>query len=255
MFSPLAEPSLRARLFGWVPFVGSAALVAYALHLAIEHPGPAFLLGILALTWLVPSWRARRRMRRLLRSGNADAVLDAWDRTLETVPHAETMAPLIRATALAANGHVDRARAALERARRGPAWEAAIEQRLLVGALLDAFEGNAEEALERATALGQLPLPTSPMLKARVADLRRAMGAFARAFAHRPERGDIETLVRVGEAHPLVHWALWYAAAVAAVDRGQPQRARDLLASTPDWPADSVFRAFHQEIGALTQPG
>jgi tetratricopeptide (TPR) repeat protein len=246
--TPLHPSSFRSRLVGFLPFVGSAALVAYGLHLAMEHPLLGVALGLGAALWLVPSFLARRRMRKLLRSGDADALLAAWDDSLDDVPHPETMAPLIRATALAANGHVERARAALERARRGPAWEAAVEQRILITTFLDAFEGNAETALERVESLRGLPLPSSPMLRAKVADLRRALAAFARAFAHRPEPGDIRTLVRVGEGHPLVQWPLFYAAAVAAIDRGDLARARSLLDQAPRWPDESVFRAFHDEI-------
>jgi tetratricopeptide (TPR) repeat protein len=246
--TPLSGPPLRSRILGWVPFVVSAALAAYALQMAIENPGPAVAVGAIALLWLAPSLRARRRMRRLLRSGDADAVLDAWNESLDGVPHPETMAPLIRATALAANGHVERARAALSRAHRGPAWDAAIEQRILVDTLLDAFEGNTGTALNRVETLRRLPLPQSPMLRARVSDLRKAMSAFARAFAHCPNRGDVDMLVRVGKSNPLVQWALWYAAAVAAVDRGEPRRAKELLDRAPEWPTDSVFKAFHEEI-------
>jgi hypothetical protein len=245
---PLTEPPLGSRVAAWIPFVGSAALIAYALHLALDYPAPAVLAGALALVWTAPAFLARRRMRHLLRSGDADAVLAAWDETLESVPHQETMAPLIRATALAANGHVDRARQALRRAHRGPAWDAAIEQRLVVLTMLEAFEGNSASALDRVNVLRRLPLPSSPMMRSRVSDLRKAFSAFARAFAHCTNRGDFDMLLRVGKSNPLVQWALWYAAAVTAVDRGEPNRAAEILRQAPSWPHDSVFLAFHSEI-------
>jgi hypothetical protein len=158
------------------------------------------------------------------------------------------MGPLIDATAFAANGFVDRARTALARSTRGPAWEAALEHRLVVETLLDAFEGSSNEAMDTAGELRRLPLPVSPPLRARVRELRSAMNAFARAFAHRSEHGDLDALSRASRANPLVHWALAYAAAVVHIDGGNPDRARKLLDRAPKWPNDSVFHAFHAEI-------
>jgi hypothetical protein len=60
-------------------------------------------------------------------------------------------------------------------------------------------------------------------------------------------------LVRVGKSNPLVQWALWYAAAVTAVDRGEPDRATTILDKAPQWPEDSVFHAFHREIQSVAE--
>lgn len=246
--TPLTEPTSRDRFLSWIPFVASAALVAFAVHLAIQDPWWGLALGAFALTILVPAWLQRRRLRRLLESGNVDAVLEAYRASLEDAPYSETMAPLVRAAALAAHGFTDRARQCLARARRGPAWEAALEHRLLIETLLDAFEGERERALERAETLRKLPLPTSLFLRGRVQLLRSAMRALARAFLHRAGSDDVRTLEAAARHNPLVHWPMRYAAAVARLDRGQQRAAARLLAGAPEWPEDSVFSSFHTEI-------
>src|SRR5688572_22411766 len=139
---PLEPPPLRARVLAWIPFVASAGLVAFGIQLALEAPMMAALLALLAALVLVPQLVARQRVRRLLVSGNVEAVLQAWGNALERVPHPETMGPLLIATAFAANGMVDRARRALDRAERGAAWEAAIEHRLFIETLIEAFDGD-----------------------------------------------------------------------------------------------------------------
>jgi hypothetical protein len=184
----------------------------------------------------------------VLRSGDVDAVLSVWQSSVERVPHPETMAPLITATALAAHGLADRAHRALSLAHRGPAWEAALEQRLVLETLLSVFDGELDRAIESSSALERLPLPPSPFLRGRVAALRDAMAAFARAFAHRSASRDLSILKAAARANPLVHWAMRYAAAVASIDRGDSAGAARLLAGAPSWPAESVFATFHQEI-------
>ena len=78
------------------------------------------------------------------------------------------MAPLVAATALMSNGMTERARTALSRAQRGPAWEAALEHRLFVEVLADAFEGDRDRALQNAERLALLPLPPeSPFVRSR----------------------------------------------------------------------------------------
>src|SRR6185503_18058291 len=202
----LPQPPLRLRLLAWVPFVASAALVAVAIELAFRAPLLAFGLAGLAAVSLVPGFMARRRVRRLLLSGNVDAVLGAWRGALDSVPHRETMVPLIAATALAANGMIDRARFELGRAARGEAWEAALEHRLFVETMLDAFEGERLQAVAKADQLRELPLPiVGPFVRERVAVLRAAAGALARAFAHRPTAGDIRTLELAARRNPLVY--------------------------------------------------
>ena len=71
-------------------------------------------------------------MRKILTSGDVRAILEAWRRSIERVMYPETMAPLMIATAYASHGWNDAARTALGRAAKGPAWEAAREQRLFV---------------------------------------------------------------------------------------------------------------------------
>jgi hypothetical protein len=183
-------------------------------------------------------------------------VLRRWSPALERIPYPGTMAPLMTATAFAAYGWIDKARAALNAAERGPAWEAAIEHRLFLDTLLFSFEGESEAALEQARRLARLPLPASNRaLRQRVQALRVAIGAFARAFAHRSELGDDELLVRASESSPLVFWAMRYAAAVVAIDRGNTSRVRDLIAGAPVWPEESIFKAFHLEIAERAQLG
>ncbi len=43
-------------------------------------------------------------------------------------------------------------------------------------------------------------------------------------------------------------WAMRYAAAVIAVDHGEREQAMSLSPAPPVWPAESIFRAFHDEI-------
>jgi hypothetical protein len=248
--TPETEPPLLERALSWVPFVVSAGLVAAAVDLAIRRPTLGLVLAELSLVLLVPQLIQRRKLRRVLRSGNVDAVLSAWESSVDRVPHPETMAPLITATALAAHGLGERARRALDLARRGPAWEAAIEQRLVLDTLLSVFDGDPERGIASAAALERLPLPSSPFLRSRVASLRAAMGAFARAFAHRGSRGDLTTLKSAARQNPLVYWAMRYAAAVASIDVGEPREAARLLEGAPHWPEDSAFAAFHEEIVA-----
>jgi hypothetical protein len=159
------------------------------------------------------------------------------------------MGPLMAATAFAAFGWVKRARGQLARAERGPAWEAALEHRLFLDALLLTFEGDRDGALSQADRLERLPLPsTEPALRDRVRTLRVAVGALCRAFAHQSNPGDGALLERASEASPLVFWAMRYAAAVVAIDEQRFGEAQRLLAGAPAWPAESTFRAFHDEI-------
>jgi hypothetical protein len=159
------------------------------------------------------------------------------------------MAPLLKATAYASYGWTHAGRRALDRAVRGPAWDAAIEQRLYVETLLDAFEGDRESALAKATALEAMPAPATGLFaRKRVARLREGLAAFARAFAHASREGDAAVLKRAAGASPLVHWAMRYAAAILAVDGGKQAEARALLAGAPEWPAESAFREYHDEL-------
>jgi hypothetical protein len=234
---------------GLTTLVASAALVALSLHLAIRQPWVGLAIGLIALVVLVPQLNARRRMRRLLVSGDVEAVLAAWETALERAPHKETLLPLVRATALAANGLTERARDALARAAGGPAWEAALEQRLFIETLLDAFEGEREQALGKAERLASLPLPAAgPFLRQRIALARGAIGALARAFAHRARLEDLRLLLSGARRNPLIYWPLRYAAAVVCIDHGRAAEARRLIADAPSWPEASAFRDFHAEL-------
>jgi hypothetical protein len=246
---PPYRPNLLERAMTWGPFVASAALVALGVQLAVRSPRLSLVLLALAALAFVPQFRARRRVRRLLESGDVDAMLGAWQPALADIPERDTMAPLITATALVSNGMVERARSMLSRAHKGPAWDAALEHRLFIEVLADAFEGDRGRALENAQRLAELPLPhASPFVRARVSLLRSAAGALARAFAHTADKADLGVLRSAARRNPLVHWAMRYAAAVACIDRGRPDRARKLLEGAPEWPEASVFQAFHAEL-------
>lgn len=246
---PLAEDPRGPRWLHIAAFVASAAFAAAMLQLAWVRPlvAAALLGGVLA--FVLSRWLARRRLRKVLLSGDVRSVLERWSPSLTRIPHPGTMGPLMTATAFAAYGWVDAARAALAAAERGPAWEAALEHRLFLDALLLTFEGDRDGALEQASRLQRLPLPhAAPALRDRVRLLRVAIHALARAFAHQAEPGDRELLEAASETSPLVFWAMRYAAAVVAIDQRSFQHARSLLADAPAWPAQSTFRAFHDEI-------
>ncbi|MBK7578678.1 MAG: hypothetical protein IPI67_00605 [Myxococcales bacterium] len=239
-------------------FVGSAALVAAALTFGRHNPwwlGVPVGLFVAGSVWLALRIVARRRMRRMLMTGRAAELLELWGDALGELPHADTTVPLLHATALAASGHTDRARTALSRAAHGTAWPAAQEHRLLVETLLDSFEGERSASLSKAEELRNLPLPAvDSALRARVALLREAVAAVARAFAHEPEDRDAVLLWEAARRNALIHWPLRYAAAVVCIDRGSKEEARRLLADAPEWPEDSAFRAFHAELSAYAGP-
>lgn len=188
-------------------------------------------------------------MRKLLISGDVQRILGSWKGSLDKVTYPETMAPLMTATAYAAYGFIDSARHALSRAARGPAWEAAVEQRLFVEALLDVYEGERTRAMTKAEELEQLPIPPAGFwMRRKIARLRRGVGAMARAFAHASRSGDEQVLATAADSSPLVHWAMRYAHAVYLVDNQRKDEARTLLAGAPEWPQESAFRAFHDEL-------
>ncbi|MBX3188231.1 MAG: hypothetical protein KF795_03495 [Labilithrix sp.] len=201
------------------------------------------------VAFAIPAFLSRRKLRRLLISGDVPKILGTWERSLERATYPETMAPLMTATTYAAYGFIDAARRALSRAARGPAWDAAIEQRLFVEALLDVYEGERLRAMLKAEELEQLPLPrTGFWMRRKISLLRRGVGALARAFAHESRADDEALLSRAGKSSPLVHWAMRYARAIVLVDGGRTQEALDLVASAPAWPEESAFHAFHAEL-------
>src|SRR5215472_9009190 len=140
-------------------FIASALLVAIAGHMAWNDPKYLPPLVIVTALALAPTFFARRRVRRILMSGDVDQVLGTWRSSMHRLHHPETMTPLMMATAYASCGWIEQARTALERAVKGPAWDAAIEQRLFIETLLDTFEGDRIGALEKAESLEKLPVP------------------------------------------------------------------------------------------------
>jgi hypothetical protein len=214
---------------------------------------PRYLLPAVVIVGVttLPAILARRRMRRLLMSGDVKRVLGTWEGSIERIMYPETMAPLMTATAYAAYGWIEAARTALDRAVKGPAWDAALEQRLFVETLLDTFEGERGAAMAKAEELERLPLPPAgPFARVRIARLRRGIAAMARAFAHRATKTDDKRLAAAASASPLIHWAMRYAAAVVAIDRGDKPGAHRLLVGAPEWPKESAFRIFHEELTA-----
>jgi hypothetical protein len=237
------------RVFYWIAFFVTAALAAAAVRFSLHEPLiAAAVLGIAVLA-VLSRWISRRRLHRVLRSGNVIAVLQSWSSTLERIPYPATMAPLMTATAFAAHGWVESARAALASAERGPAWEAALEHRLFLDTILLTLEGDRDAALEQSRRLARMPLPVRDnALRDRILSIRVAVGAFARAFAHQSEPGDGDVLERASERSPLVFWAMRYAAAIVAIDQGEMAKVPTLLEGAPPWPEESIFRSFHSEI-------
>ncbi|HMI83899.1 MAG TPA: hypothetical protein VK550_07380 [Polyangiaceae bacterium] len=235
-------------------FVLSAAAVAFGLRTMSHKPLVAAVVGTIVVALAIPGYLTRRRAREVLRSGDVQSVLTAWSSNIAKLPYRETMEPLVTAAAFASCGWVDQARTALGRSARGPAWDAALEHRLFVETLLDAFEGDRIGALAKAERLALLPMPLSRHLFAgRVRVLRDALAAFARAFAHVGTVRDLALLERASKKSPLVHWAMLYAAAVVSIDLGHLTHARKLLATAPQWPEASAFYAFHEELMDLVQ--
>jgi hypothetical protein len=245
----MQQPLRRHPLLTVVPVLAAGMSAVVAAQMIARDPrylGPMFVLGLLMVA---PAVVSRWRTRKLLLSGDVERVIGAWEGLVDRVPHPETMAPLLRATAYASYGWVEAARKSLERASRGPAWEAAVEQRLFVETLLDTFEGNRVAAIHKAEALSALPLPvTGPLAHRRIRLLRRGLAALARAFAHTSQPGDAELLDKAASGSPLVHWAMRYAGAIVAVDGGRRREAQALLAGAPSWPVESAFHTFHSEL-------
>lgn len=232
-------------------FISIAIFALVAARLISHDKRYALVIAGVVLVVLVPALLSRRRMRQLLISGDVRRILGMWERSLDRVTYRETMAPLMTATAYAAYGFIDAARQSLSRAARGPAWDAAVEQRLFVEALLDVYEGERSRALTKARELEELPLPaTGFWMRRKISLLRRGVGALARAFAHESRRDDEALLSRAGRSSPLVHWAMRYATAVMLVDAGRNDEAHALIASAPTWPEESAFHAFHAELVA-----
>jgi hypothetical protein len=214
-----------------------------------RDPRSAVPLLAFAALMMAPAIVGRWRMRKLLMSGDVERVIGTWEGSIERVPHSETVAPILRATAYASYGWCEAAQRALSRAVKGPAWDAALEQRLFVETLLDTFAGDRDAAMRKADALQALPMPSpGPIARHRITLLRRGLAALARAFAHASRDGDARLLGKAAGASPLVHWAMRYALAVLAVDDGRAREVPELLAGAPVWPAQSAFHEYHEEL-------
>jgi hypothetical protein len=242
-------PNRKLRPLALLPLLISGLCAVLAAQMAWHDPRYLLPFFLIAAVMMLPALLARHRMRRLLMSGDVKRVLGTWQGSIERVMFPETMAPLMMATAYASYGWVEAARNALERAVRGPAWEAALEQRLFVETLLDTFEGERKSAIEKAQALEKMPMPTAGFFaRKRIVLLRHGLAALTRAFAHEAAPDDRRLLQRAAEASPLVHWAMRYAAAIVAVDHGQTREVPGLLAGAPEWPRESAFRTYHDEL-------
>src|SRR5215472_9089594 len=232
----------KLRPLALLPILISGLCAVLAAQMAWHDPRYLLPFFLIAAVMLLPALLSRYRMRRLLMSGDVKRVLGTWQGSIERIMYPETMAPLMMATAYASYGWVEAGRNALDRAVKGPAWDAALEQRLFVETLLDTFEGERAAAIEKAGALERMPMPPAGFFaRKRIVLLRHGLAALARAFAHQSADEDLRLLERAAEASPLVHWAMRYAAAIVALDHGRARTARDLLAGAPDWPTESAF--------------
>jgi hypothetical protein len=249
MPSPTPQPQRPSRAFVFLPIAVAALSAVLASQMIARDPRFAVPLLGFALLLFAPTFLGRLRMKRLLLSGDVERIIGSWEGSIDRVPFHETMGPLLQATAYASYGWVEAAHRALDRAVKGPAWDAALEQRLFVEALLDAFEGERAAAIHKAEVLQVLPMPVGgPLARRRVAVLRRGLAALARAFAHASVDGDASTLARAAGASPLVHWAMRYAQAIVAIDGGHAAEVSTLLAGAPAWPEASAFHVFHGEL-------
>lgn len=248
------HPPPRLRPLTFLPIVVSGVCAVLVAQMAWKDPRYLLPLALILAMTLMPALLARWRMRRLLMSGDVKRVLGTWEGTIQRVTHQETIAPLMAATAYASYGWVEAARNALTRAVKGPAWDAAVEQRLFVETLLDTFEGERDAAMQKAQALALLPIPDAGWLaRKRIKLLRRGLAALVRAFAHASLDDDTRVLRKAAGASPLVHWAMRYAAAIVAVDHGKSREAAELLEGAPAWPQESAFRIYHDELRARAE--
>lgn len=250
MSTPAPQRPSRTLLF--LPIAVAALSAVLAAQMIGRDPRFALPLAALGMLMFAPALVGRWRMRRLLMSGDVERVIGSWEGSIQRVADRETMEPLLRATAYASYGWVESARRALDRAVKGPAWDAAYEQRLFVETLLDTFEGERAAAQRKAEVLQTLPVPFSgAFARRRITLLRAGMAALTRAFGHASRPGDAALLARAAGASPIVHWAMRYAQAIIAVDERQPGRVPALLAGAPPWPVESAFHAYHEELLSL----
>src|SRR5580658_11315579 len=187
----MTAPARSRRILPFLPLLTAGMSAVLAAQLIGRDPRYLAPILVIAGLLLAPTIISRWRTRKLLISGDVERVIGTWEGLIERVPNPETMAPLLRATAYASYGWIEAARLALKRAVRGPAWEAAVEQRLFVETLLDTFEGDRDGAIHKTEALAALPMPvTGVFAHRRIKLLRRGLAALARAFAHTSKPGD-----------------------------------------------------------------
>ena len=205
------------------------------------------LLGIAANVY--PRWKARERLHEIIDRGDVRALLRAWRGSVPTMTHAETAIPLMIATAYAAFGWVDEARRARAHIIPGLAHEVSREQLEFIDVLLEVYEGDRDAARHRAESLAKMPVESGGRAaSARVLAVRRGLLAITRAFVHQATAEDARALIDVRIPVPILIWPLRYAEAIVAVDGGNLDLARTLLASAPAWPENSVFCTFHREL-------
>ncbi len=238
-----------------VLFVGSAVVVAAVARGAWAHPAVGATAAATVAIALGLRWWAQSRVVRALKAGDVDTVLEHWSSMGPRLPDAATTLPIMQATALAAVGRLGDARDALAAAQRGPAWDAALEHRLVVDVLLAVFDGDVDEGRAVAARLHRFPLPENETTRSKLELLRDAMTTLARVFAHQGASGDAVRLERAADESPLVHWAMRYGAAIAAIDAGDLAHAQRLVAAAPQWPAESAFSRFQAEITAVVGSG
>ena len=245
-----------ARSLAFFALVVSAIAGALLVRMALRDSRLWIPIALIVAAAFVPMLSARSRMRRLFLSGDVNRVLLTWSRSITRVVYPETMAPLMIATAYASYGWTEAARGAMGRAKKGPAWDAAIEQRLFVETLLDTFEGDASTALAKAAQLTALPMPRAGFFaRRRVVIVRAGVGAMVRAVQHATRKGDVIALREAARVSPLVHWPMRYAAAIIAVDEGRRAEAAGLVEGAPTWPSQSVFRSFDDELKSRLATG
>ncbi len=245
----LSFGGLFQRALTWGPVLVSSAAVALAVHVSAQNPVYAAILVALSLSAFLPSILARRRFRRLLRSGDPARISALWRRVPDETGAARAAEALMNAVTYAACGWVDEARAQLRQSGWDRVLDPTGEHRLFVETLLEAFDGDRSLALQHAARVAALPMPkVGGRLQRRVMALRVSLGALARAFAHVSVAGDLEILEQAARSSPLVTWAMRYAAAIVSVDRNEPVRALAMLNGAPAWPPQSAFQAFHREL-------
>lgn len=243
-------PQRRTPVLPWIWLVPSAVAAATLLYFGWQHVWFWMLAGVVFGRFALPRLLAGWSLRRLVRRGDVEALLDAWDRPFSSQEAEATMRPLLRATVLAAYGRTDRAEQVLALARRGQLWERSLEHRILLAVLLACQNAQHERALALAQCMERLPLPQGRRARRRAVTLRRGTLALARAHAQEADAEDVSWLRRAARVNPLLTWPTLYAEALFRVQRGDLARARALLARTPTWPAASCFQGWSGELQA-----